>query len=71
LITHQEALRSDGSRTIQDAIAADKAALMNSNRGSIPTASVVGEAAKMIDATGYEMKPAERSLFNRIVNQPE
>jgi hypothetical protein len=71
LITHQEALRNDGSRTIQDAITADKAALMNTNRGSIPTAKVVGEAAKMLDATGYEMKPAERTLFNRILNQPE
>src|SRR6266851_5313104 len=71
LITHQEALRNDGSRTIQDAITADKAALMNTNRGSIPTAKVVGEAAKMLDATGYEMKPAERTLFNRVVNNPE
>jgi hypothetical protein len=71
LTTHLETLRADGAKTIQGAIDADKAALMNTNRGSIPTANVVAEAAKMLDATGYEMKPAERGLFNRIVNKPE
>ena len=71
LITHQEVLRNDGTRTIQDAIDADKAALMNTNRGSIPTGKVVGEAAKLLASTDYEMKPAERVLYNRIVNQPE
>jgi len=71
LMTHQEALRADGAKTIQGAIDADKAALMNTNRGSIPTAKTVAEAAKLLAATGYEMKPAERGLFSRIENQPE
>jgi len=71
LLTHQEVLKDDGVKTIQAAIDADKGALMNSNRGSIPTAKVVAEAAKVLDATDYQMKPGERTLFSRIVNQPE
>jgi hypothetical protein len=71
IITHQEALRADGVRTIQNAIDADKAALMNTYRGSIQTGKVIGEAAKMLAATEYQMKPAEQSLFNRIANKPE
>ena len=71
LITHQEALRNDGGKTIRDAINADKAAPMNSNRGAIPTASVVGEASKVLDATQYDMKPAERAVFRDLANRPE
>jgi hypothetical protein len=61
LITHQAALQNDGARTIQDAIAADKAQLANTNRGSISTAGAVA----------YSMKPAEKAVYGRLVNQSE
>ena len=73
IMTHQEVLRNDGARTIQDAITADKAASMNTNRGSISTAGTVAEVSKALQQTGYgaDMSAAERAQIGKIVNQPE
>ena len=71
MLTHVEALRADGARTIDDAIQADKAALMNTNRGSISTTGAVAEAIKAITNTDYTLKPVEKTLLNRLINQPE
>jgi hypothetical protein len=70
LAAHQAVLQADGARTIQDAINADKAALMNTNRGSISTSDAVAEAAKKLVDTDYSMKPAERTLFNKLGQCP-
>jgi len=71
LITHQESLRNDGASAIQGAIDADKAQLANQNRGSISTTGAVAEASQAIAKTDYSLKPAERTLLSRIINQPE
>lgn len=71
LLTHVAALRNDGAQTIEGAIQADKAALMNTNRGSISTSGAIAEATKALVSTDYALKPVERTLYNRLANQPE
>lgn len=66
----QAAIQNEGAKTIQGLIDADKADASIKGTGSISTAKTATEAAKAIEETGYEPKPGERDILEKLTSDP-